>query len=90
MLEKEQSETGSEEPKQQVNPFEIIFKRMEMLESYLQQMNIYVTEISKVNNHGWENYEAWSKRISIEMKNNKNISEKDFDFSVKRDSGIIL
>ncbi len=88
MLENEQS-TGSEEPKQQVNPFEIIFKRMEMLESYLQQMNIYVTELSKVNNNGWENYEIWSKRISNEMKTSDK-SEKEFDFSVKRSSGIII
>jgi hypothetical protein len=78
-----------EQQAQQPNPFQIIMMKIEMLESYVTQINTYMTELSKVNNNGWETYEDWSKRIGQEMKFAKK-EDKAFDFSVKRKSGIIV
>ncbi|MFM2394650.1 MAG: hypothetical protein RLZZ546_2632 [Bacteroidota bacterium] len=78
-----------EQQAQQPNPFQIIMMKIEMLESYVTQINTYMAELSKVNNNGWETYEDWSKRIGQEMKFVKK-EDKAFDFSVKRKSGIIV
>ena len=72
----------------EINPFELIVNKIDMLESYIKQMNTYVSELSKVNNNGWESFEDWSKRIATEMK--VAIKGNKFDFSVKRKSGIII
>ncbi len=85
----EQQIPTSNDEKQQMNPFQMILMKMDMLESYVTQINTYVAELSKVNNNGWETYEDWSKRIGQEMKLS-NPEEKKFDFSVKRKSGIII
>lgn len=77
------------EPQQQMNPFQMVMMKIEMLESYVTQINTYVAELSKVNNNGWETYEDWSKRIGQEMRLAKK-EDKPFDFSVKRKSGIIM
>lgn len=80
-------ENGAEQ-NQQPNPLQVLFMKMEMIESYVTQINTYMAELSKVNNNGWETYEDWSKRIAQEMKFAK--KEEKFDFSVKRKSGIII
>lgn len=81
---------NTENNKQQINPFEMVLMKMDMLESHIMQLNTYMAELSKVNNNGWETYEDWSKRIAQEMKFATPEEDKKFDFSIKRKSGIIV
>jgi len=85
----EENKTNETEVENKVNPIEYMLQKIELLESYVTQMNTYVAELSKVNNNGWESYGDWSKRISNEMKIKKPENGK-FDFAVKRTSGIIV
>jgi hypothetical protein len=43
-----------QEEKQNVNPLQFFMMKLEMLESYVTQINTYMAELSKVNNNGWE------------------------------------
>ncbi len=85
-----QEQENQTQEQQEINPLQYVMMKIEMLESYVSQINTYVAELSKVNNNGWESYEKWSKRISQEMKLNPPKEGENFDFSVKRDSGIII
>lgn len=84
-----QEENIENQNENQINPFQIIFQRLERLENYVTQINTYTVELSKVNNNGWESYEDWSTRIGKEMSSGLK-DPKNIDFSVLRNSGIIL
>jgi hypothetical protein len=67
---------------------QVIIENLVMIEHDLQMLSIYVNEMNRIVDKGYESYEDW--RIRLDKEHRSNIANTEPDFTIKRKSGIII